>query len=62
MEKIASYQESLLQYVQREYPNVLDQIATCAKIDESLEADIKTALDAFAKVYSLSEGTADGRK
>lgn len=62
VEKIASYQESLLQYVQREYPNVLDQIATCAKIDESLEADIKTALDAFAKVYSLSEGTADGRK
>lgn len=62
VEKIASYQESLLQYVQREYPNVLDQIATCTKIDESLEADIKTALDAFAKVYSLSEGTADGRK
>ena len=62
VEKIASYQESLLQYVQREFPNVLDQIATCAKIDESLEADIKTALDAFAKVYSLSEGTADGRK
>ena len=62
VEKIASYQESLLQYVQREYPNVLDQIATCAKIDESLEADIKTALDAFTKVYSLSEGTADGRK
>ena len=62
VEKIAFYQESLLQYVQREYPNVLDQIATCAKIDESLEADIKTALDAFAKVYSLSEGTADGRK
>ncbi len=62
VEKIASYQESLLQYVQREYPNVLDQIATCAKIDESLEADIKTVLDAFAKVYSLSEGTADGRK
>ena len=62
VEKIASYQESLLQYVQREYPNVLDQIATCVKIDESLEADIKTALDAFAKVYSLSEGTADGRK
>ena len=62
VEKIASYQESLLQYVQREYPNGLDQIATCAKIDESLEADIKTALDAFAKVYSLSEGTADGRK
>ncbi len=62
VEKIASYQESLLQYVQREYPNVLDQIATCAKIDESLEAYIKTALDAFAKVYSLSEGTADGRK
>ena len=62
VEKIASYQESLLQYVQREYPNVLDQIATCAKIDESLEADIKTALDAFAKVYYLSEGTADGRK
>ena len=62
VEKIASYQESLLQYVEREYPNVLDQIATCAKIDESLEADIKTALDAFAKVYSLSEGTADGRK
>lgn len=62
VEKIASYQESLLQYVQREYPNVLDQIATYAKIDESLEADIKTALDAFAKVYSLSEGTADGRK
>lgn len=62
VEKIASYQESLLQYVQREYPNVLDQIATCAKIDESLEADIKSALDAFAKVYSLSEGTADGRK
>ena len=62
VEKMASYQESLLQYVQREYPNVLDQIATCAKIDESLEADIKTALDAFAKVYSLSEGTADGRK
>ena len=62
VEKIASYQESLLQYVQREYPNVLDQIATCAKIDESLEADIKTALDAFAKAYSLSEGTADGRK
>ena len=62
VEKIASYQESLLQYVQREYPNVLDQIATCAKIDESLEANIKTALDAFAKVYSLSEGTADGRK
>ena len=62
VEKIASYQESLLQYVQREYPNVLDQIATCAKIDELLEADIKTALDAFAKVYSLSEGTADGRK
>ena len=59
---VDAIEESLLQYVQREYPNVLDQIATCAKIDESLEADIKTALDAFAKVYSLSEGTADGRK
>lgn len=51
LDQIASYEEGLLAYVDREYPYILDQIELKKVIDEELEQQIKQALDAFTKEF-----------
>ncbi len=60
--QIQTYQEGLLQYVAREYPLIMDRIEQEKKIDDALEADINTAMDAYAKLFALSEGSENGGK
>ncbi len=60
--QIQAYQEGLLQYVAREYPLIMDRIDQEKRIDDALEADINTAMDAYAKLFALSEGSENGGK
>lgn len=62
VDRMQDYEQSMLNYMKSEYPNVIDQIEAKKQLDEALEADMKTALDAFANVYTLSEGSQDGRE
>ena len=62
VDEVQTYQNGMLEYVHREYPSIFDEIEATAKIDDALEANICTALDAYAKINTLSEGTQDGRE
>ncbi len=60
--QIQAYQEGFLQYVSREYPLIIDQIEKSMRLDEDLETSITSALDAYAEIFALSEGSDNGRK
>ncbi len=60
--QIQAYQEGFLQFVAREYPLIIDQIEDAKRLDDALEASISTALDAYAKIFALAEGSDNGRK
>ena len=59
-EDVGEFEQGMLEYVHREYPYVLDQIDMKKAIDDELEADIKKALDAYAKQYALEKGAQHG--
>lgn len=56
VDKVQAFETGLLAYINREYPYILDQIETKKALDQDLEAQIKTALDAYAKEFSLTVG------
>ncbi len=56
VDKVQAFEAGLLAYINREYPYILDQIETKKALDQDLEAQIKTALDAYAKEFSLTVG------
>ena len=56
VDKVQAFEAGLLAYINREYPYILDQIETEKALDQDLEAQIKTALDAYAKEFSLTVG------
>lgn len=62
VDHIQDYEQSMLTYIKSEYPNVIDQIEDKKTLDDALQKDMQTALDAFAKVYTLSEDSTDGTK
>ena len=62
VDQVGEFERGMLEYVHREYPYVLDQIEMKKAIDDELEADIKKALDAYAKQYALEKGAQHGTK
>ena len=60
VEDVQDYQENMLNFVQSEYPYVLDQIEEKQALDEALEQDMRKALDAFGKSYAALRGADDG--
>lgn len=56
---VNDYEEGLLNYMHSEYPYVLDEIEDKKELDVSLSDKVKEALDAYAQVYSLTEGAQD---
>lgn len=56
---IGAYEKGMLDYMHREYPYILDQIDAKKVLDDELEAQIKTALDSYAKVFE-QVGAQDG--
>ena len=62
VDQVGEFEQGMLEYVHREYPYVLDQIEMKKAIDDELEADIKKALDAYAKQFALEKGAQHGTK
>ena len=60
VDHVGEFEQGMLEYAHREYPYVLDQIEMKKAIDDELEADIKKALDAYAKQYALEKGAQHG--
>ncbi|MBM6830566.1 F0F1 ATP synthase subunit alpha [Faecalicoccus acidiformans] len=56
VEKVQEFESGLIAYINREYPYVLDQIEMKKALDDELEQQIKNALDAYAKEFSLTLG------
>lgn len=56
VEKVQEFESGLSAYINREYPYVLDQIEMKKALDDELEQQIKNALDAYAKEFSLTLG------
>ena len=61
LDLVGTYEKGMLDYMHREYPYVLDQIDAKKQIDDELEAQIKTALDSYAKEFE-QVGAQDGTK
>ncbi|MCF0106888.1 MAG: F0F1 ATP synthase subunit alpha [Holdemanella sp.] len=57
VEDVSFYEEGLLNYIRSQYPFILDQIESRKSIDEEIDAQLKTALDAYAKEFALVEGS-----
>ena len=58
VDHVGEFEQGMLEYAHREYPYVLDQIEMKKAIDDELEADIKKALDAYAKTICTRKGCA----
>ncbi len=57
VEDVQAYEAGLLNYLHSEYATLFDQIESSHVVDDKIESLLKTALDAYSKVYSLtSEG------
>lgn len=56
VEKVQDFESGLIAYINREYPYILDQIEMKKALDDELEQQIKNALDAYAKEFSLTLG------
>ena len=62
VEDIQKYEEGLIDFVNREYPYVLDRIETEKALSDDLTQEMKTALDAYAKQFAMTEGASHGTK
>ncbi|MBP3853106.1 MAG: F0F1 ATP synthase subunit alpha [Erysipelotrichaceae bacterium] len=60
VEDVQDYQESLLNYMQGEYPYILDQIEEKKELDDALQENMRQALDAFGQTYAQMKGNNDG--
>ena len=56
VEKVQDFESGLIAYINREYPYILDQIEMKKALDDELEQQIKNALDAYGKEFSLTLG------
>jgi F-type H+-transporting ATPase subunit alpha len=50
--KISAYEEQLFTFVEGKYPKLLDAIETEKKLDDTITADIKKALEEFGKQFA----------
>lgn len=57
VQDVLEYENGLLSYINSEYPYILDQIESKKVLDEELETQMKTALDAYAKEFALIKGS-----
>lgn len=62
VDKVLEYEHGMLQFINTEYPYIIDQINTEKALSDDLIAQIKKALDAYAKEFALKEGLSDGTK
>ena len=56
VEKVQAFEAGLLAFAHREYPFIFDQIETKKELDDELETQMKTALDAYSKNFFTTEG------
>lgn len=56
VEKVQAFEARLLAFAHREYPFIFDQIETKKELDDELEKQMKTALDAYSKNFFATEG------
>ncbi|MDY5232768.1 MAG: F0F1 ATP synthase subunit alpha [Faecalicoccus sp.] len=56
VEKVQAFEAGLLVFAHREYPFIFDQIETKKELDDELETQMKTALDAYSKNFFATEG------
>ncbi|MEF2609867.1 MAG: F0F1 ATP synthase subunit alpha, partial [Faecalicoccus sp.] len=56
VEKVQAFEAGLLAFAHREYPFIFDQIETKKELDDELETQMKTALDAYSKNFFATEG------
>lgn len=54
--KISKYEQEMHAYIERNHPEITQQLDEKQKIDDSLDADIRKALDAFAVEFAQLEG------
>lgn len=62
LDQVQEYEEKLLRYIHAEYPYILDQIESKQTLDDELQAQMKTALDAFGKEFAVMAGGQDVAK
>lgn len=62
VEDIQKYEEGMIDFVNREYPYILDRIETEKVLSDDLTQEMKTALDAYAKQFAMTEGASHGTK
>ncbi len=51
VEKVQEFEKGMLEYVHREYPYIFDQIESKKVLDDELEAQMKTAIEAWSKSF-----------
>lgn len=54
--KISKYEQEMHAYIERNHPEIIQQLDELQKIDDSLDAEIRKALDAFAVEFAQLEG------
>ena len=52
IENISKYEKELVEYLEANNQSTLDKIASSGKLDESIEQELKSALDAFTKTFN----------
>lgn len=62
VDKVLVYEHGMLQYIEREYPYIIDQINSEKALSDDLIAQIKKALDEFAREFAVTEGSGNGTK
>lgn len=53
IDQVCRYEEELLSFVRRQHPEILQAIDTKKEIDDELEGQLKTALNAFGAQFAL---------
>ena len=54
--KISKYEQEMHAYIERNHPEIIQQLDELQKIDDSLDTEIRKALDAFAVEFAQLEG------
>ena len=62
VDKVQDYETGMIDFVNREYPYVLDRIETEKALSDDLTQEIRKALDAYAKQFAVTEGAIHGTK
>ena len=61
-DKVLTYEHDMLAFIEREYPYIIDQINSEKALSDDLIAQIKKALDEFAREFAVTEGSGNGTK